>query len=339
MLLQPLPPSAETYAVDQRHEIAAAVAAVGRQWRRMGEDFDASYGRIGPNLLTITDAAQERVLVGAQAYIPAVLAETGQRESVKPRLNVNAASLIGTAGDGMPVESLLYGSVIHAKQLVGVGASPSQALAQSGSWLSTAVGTMLSDTGRASENLASQVRPVTGWVRMLEPPSCGRCVTLAGKFFKRNQGFQRHPRCDCRHIPSTESMAGDLTVDPRAYFDSLDEAGQARLMGSKANAEAVRDFDADIGQIINAYRTKGSVSTAQVYNRTIKYTTEGVTKRGLAYKSMSQAEYMRSQGLTQSGARRPRALKAPRLMPESIAKIATSKADQERLLGLYGWLL
>ena len=107
-------------------------------------------------------------------------------------------------------------------------------------------------------------------------------------------------------------------------------------MGSKSNAAAVRDFDADMTQIINAYR-KGSLKTAQVYGRTVKYTTEGTTRRGLGYKSMSQADYVRAGGAVKGG--RYSALRAPRLMPESIAKISTDKVDQERLLILYGWIL
>ena len=337
MLLQSLPSSAEAYAADQRHEIALAVGAVKSQWRRMGPEFDLSYAGIEGSLLWITDTAQLRVAAGAQSYIPAVLAETGQSRALTARREILPESFIGTAGDGMPTESLLYGAVTHAKARVATGASVTDALLSGGSWLSGAVGTLLSDTGRASENLASSVRPITGWVRMLEPPSCGRCVVLAGKRFKTNQGFLRHPRCDCRHIPASESIAGDLTIDPRAHFDSLDEAGQIRLMGSKDNAAAVRGHDADMTQIINAYRTKGSVTTAQVYGKTIEYTTEGTTRRGLAYKSMSQADYIRAGGVVKNG--RYSALKAPRLMPESIAKIATDKVDQERLLILYGWIL
>lgn len=343
VLSQSLPSSAEQYGRDQRAEIGAAVSAVLRQWRRMGEDFDSSYALIEPSLLQITDVAQSRIAVAAEEYIPAVLAETGQSRSVAPRFNVNVLSLVGTTGDGLTTEGLLYGAVIHAKQLVGAGASASQALGSSSSWLSTSVGTLLSDTGRASEGLATAARPVTGWVRMLEPPSCGRCVALAGKFFKRNAGFQRHPKCDCRHIPSTESVAGDFTVDPRAYFDSLDEAGQAHMVGSIANARAVREFDADPSQLINSYRkaTGGpsSMQTAQVYGRDVKYTTEGTTRRGLAHKSMAHAGYARQQTNVRLKGERYFRARSPRLMPESIAKIATNKADEKRLLGLYGWLL
>ncbi|MET0887562.1 MAG: hypothetical protein ABWX92_14060 [Mycetocola sp.] len=338
VLRQALPSSAEAYAAEQRLEITAAVAAVKRQWSRMGDDFDVSYRLIEPTILRITDLAQARIAAGAQEYIPAVLEETGQRRSIATAFDVDAGSLVGTAGDGMPTESLFYGAVTHAKSLVGAGASTSQALASSASWLSTATGTLLSDTGRGSERLATMARPVTGFVRMLTPPSCSRCVILAGKRVKSSTPFLRHPGCDCRHIPASESVAGDLTVDPGAYFDSLDEAGQIKLAGSRANAEAIHDHGADMNQIVNAYR-KGSVRSAQVFGKSIKYTTAGATRRGVGYKAMSRAGYaskptdVRVAGVRYSQAR------APRLMPETIATIATDRVDQERLLRLYGWVL
>lgn len=336
MPVQTLPRSAESYAREQRTEIGAAVGAVRRQWRRMGEEFDPSYRVIEPTLLAITGEAQRRIAESAQAYVPRVLADTGQDSAVEPRLTVRASSLVGVSGDGLATEGLLYGAVTHAKALVGQGQSAAQALMASSQWLTTAVGTLLSDTGRASERLAMMARPVSGYVRMLNPPSCGRCVILAGKRFAVNAGFQRHPGCDCRHIPASESVANDLRVDPQAYFDSLDEKAQARLMGSKANAEAVREFGADMGQIINAYRTAGSVQTAQVMGQTVKLTIEGTTRRGMGYKAMKEAGYVVE--MERRNGRYFR-LKAPRIMPETIAKIATDRADQERLLRLYGWIL
>jgi len=293
----------------------------------MGTEFDASYSRIEPTLLTIADVAQAKIATAAQAYIPAVLAETGQTRAVEPRLEVRALSLVGVAGDGLPTDGLLYGAVTHAKEMVGTGMTAPQALASSSAWLSTAFGTLLSDTGRSSENLAMQARPVTGYVRMLNPPSCGRCVILAGKRSGSSTAFARHPGCDCRNIPASESVAGDLTVDANSYLDSLDEAGLRKALGSRANAQAYID-GADTNQLINAYRRKlltngtytGGVRSAQVYGRGVKYTTEGTTRRGFA-------------GARMAGR------KAPRLMPESIAAISTSNADQERLLRLYGWVL
>lgn len=329
MALQALPRSAEQYARDQRLEIEAAVSAVRRQWRHMGTEFDASYAVIAPTLLQITDRAQERIALAAQDYVPAVLAETGQDRAVEPRLRVRAASLVGVSGDGLTTDGLLYGAVIHAKQLVGDDWPAVQALASSAKWLSTAVGTLLSDTGRASEKLGMMARPVTGYVRMLQAPSCGRCVILAGRRSRSSQPFLRHPRCDCRNIPASESVAGDLTVDSRAYLESLDDQGLARALGSKANAQAFRD-GADQNQIVNAYRRKmlsdgtytGGVRSAQVYGRSVRYTTEGTTKRGRAFRGMAGT----------------RVAQSPRLMPESIAQIATDDADRVRLLRRYGWI-
>lgn len=193
MLTQSLPSSAEAYAADQRLEIQAALAAVKRQWRRMGDDFDQSYAALEPTLLTVVGTAQGRVAAGAADYVPAVLAETGQRAAVEPFARVRVDALVGVAGDGRPVDSLLYEAVIGAKVRVASGASTLEALRAQGQWLTQAVGTLLSDAGRASESLHMGVRPVTGYVRMLNAPSCSRCVVLAGRWYRKNAGFARHP--------------------------------------------------------------------------------------------------------------------------------------------------
>jgi len=332
VLMQQVPRSAEVYAREQRAQIKAAVAATLRQWSRMGTEFDASYLAIEPTLLAITTVGQQRIAAGAQSYIPAVLAETGQDASTFAAVRTGA--LVGVAGDGRPVDSLLYGAVTHAKSkmtnspifdedtgtLLGFepGMSPAMALRSASSWLSTTVGTLLSDTGRQSESLAMGVRPVTGYVRMLNPPSCSRCVVLAGKWFRKNEGFSRHPKCDCRHIPSSESMAGDLTVDPRSYFDSLTKTEQDATFGS-AGGEALRS-GADVSQVVNARR---GMRSAQLGGRSVLTTTEGTTRRGAARLAMGQ-RYSRTA--------------RPRLMPETIQQLATDKADYLRLLSLHGYM-
>jgi hypothetical protein len=192
-----------------------------------------------------------------------------------------------------------------------------------------AVGTLLSDTGRQSESLAMGVRTVTGYVRMLNPPSCSRCALLAGKWYRKNTGFRRHPGCDCRHIPSSESVAGDLTVDPNVYFDSLGKAEQDRVF-TKAGAEAIRS-DANINQVVNARR---GMQSAQVGGRQILATTEGTTRRGVAYQSLSTSK---ATDVKVAGQRYSRASR-PRLMPETIQAIATDRDDYLRLLAVNGYL-
>lgn len=333
MALQSLPPSAEEYAASNTREIGAAVAAVERVWSRMDSaDFDGSYAALEPTLLAVLDTAQERASAAATAYVPQVMVDLGlPLPAAAYRLRPGA--LVGTTGDGLTTEGLAYRAVIGAKRAVAGGLDPAAALAQSGRFLTSATGTLLSDTGRSAERVAGGARGVDVWVRMLTPPSCGRCVILAGQFSGR-EPFLRHPRCDCRAIPMSENVAGDLLTDPHAYFDGLDDAALARVLGSKANAEAFR-MGADQYQLVNAYRR--GVRSAQVYGRNVKYTTEGTTRRGLAYSRMRQAGYVRAQGEAKVG--RYMALRAPRLMPESIFQIATDPADAQRLLRLYGWIL
>jgi len=348
--MQTLPPTAEAYALDQRREIAAAVAAVRRLWRRMGDDFDGSWAHIGPQMLAVTDIAQERVAVGALEYVPAVLEDTGQVQAVRAVATPQPRSLVGVAGDGRPVSGLLYEAVVGAKTAIRDGASAAQALAQRGQWLTMATGTLLSDTGRQAESLGMGVRPVSGYVRMLTPPSCSRCVVLAGRWYRKSAGFARHPGCDCRHIPSSESVGGEMTVDPRAHFDSLDVAGQDATFG-KAGADAIRE-GADIGQVVNARRgvslagqtsttsremwvrkpdgsvvwesrtvnvTRRQAQATQVGGRNVLTTTEGTTRRGQASRAATGR-------------------RGARLMPETISQVATDREDYLRLLRVNGYI-
>jgi hypothetical protein len=330
-MLQTLPPTAQRYGRTQRREIAAATSAALRLWGRMGPEFDGSYALIERQLWAVMDTAQERVTAGALEYIPAVLDETGQRNP-DPDYEVPVRTLVGTAGDGLGTDTLAYGAVIHAKSAMLDGATAPQALANGGRFLSTAVGTLLSDTGRTAEKMASQARRVTGYVRMLEPPSCSRCVILAGKWSRRQEAFDRHPKCDCRNIPASESVASDLAVDPRAYFDSLDDDGLTKAFGSKVNAQAYKD-GADFNQLVNAYRRSGSVAKAQEYGRSVKYSYEGITRRGQAYFRMSSMAANQRRD-----ARGRNIVVTRRLMPESIYSIAKDRADAQRLLRLYGWI-
>lgn len=335
-MAQALPRSAERYATDQRRIIAATVAEVSRLWRRMGTDFDASWATIESSVLAAMDRAQYDITAGALAYIPDVLAETGQRVG-DLTYDIPTATLVGTAGDGFGTDSLAYEAVIGAKTAVANGSSSTGALLQAGRFLSVAMGTALSDTGRTAEKMAGHSRGVGGYVRMLEPPSCGRCVILAGKRSRSSVAFLRHPKCDCRNIPAAESVAGDLTVDPHEYLDGLSDEQLARTLGSRANAQAWRD-GADPNQLINAYRRGGDVRTAQSYSGKVRYTTEGMTRRGIAHRAMRRAGYARKQDDVRLGGGRYFRARTPRLMPETIYRIATDRADAVRLLRLYGWL-
>ncbi|MCM0622709.1 hypothetical protein [Nocardioides bruguierae] len=141
-------------------------------------------------------------------------------------------------------------------------------------WIELSAATVLADTARAAESAATvSHREIDGYVRMLNLPSCARCAVLAGRFYRWNDGFERHPGCDCRHIPVSETAAGDLTVDSTAYFESLPTAqtlearhpdltvAQRRKQGLLSQediftvdgARAIRD-GADLTRVVNARR-------------------------------------------------------------------------------------
>lgn len=333
-MLQQLPEAALRYSRQQRIEIQAALAATKRLWRRVGPDFDSSYARIEPALLAVLFTVQERVAAGALEYVPTFLEDAG-RDVPAAAYKSSGARFVGVAGDGLPVASMAYGAVIQAKQAVAGGLDVASALAQGGRHLTLTSGTMLSDTGRAAEKVSGGAHRVKHWTRMLNPPSCGRCVILAGKVTSHQTPFLRHPGCDCRNVPSTEDTGADSRTDPKAYLSELSSAEQDRILGSKANGQAFRD-GADTNQLINAYRKSGAVRSGQVNGQLVKYTREGTTRRGRAYWEMSQAGYVKDQGVFRDGSKYVR-LKSPRLMPETIYSIAKDPADAKRLLKLYGW--
>jgi hypothetical protein len=211
--------------------------------------------------------------------------------------------------------------------------SARQALADAGRWIELAAASTVIDTARAAESAAMVQRPwVDGYVRMLNPPSCSRCITLAGKFYRWNEGFSRHePTCDCRHIPASEEgeRYGSLLTNPNLYFDSLDRAEQDRIF-TKTGAEAIRD-GADVSQVVNARR---GMKTAQVFGRDVVITNEGTTRRGFAY---SRLPGNRDDDKRAKGERYFRT-QTVRLMPETLYEIATDRADAVRLLRLHGFL-
>ncbi|MEV8269143.1 hypothetical protein AB0P19_02275 [Microbacterium oleivorans] len=248
-----LPQSAVDHYQQQQLIAVAAAENVTRMWAAMSNDFDTSWATIAAPVTETVSAAQAAAAATGAGYVAAVLEETDVDApavaTVAPR------AFAGVAPDGRQLTTLLQGSTIRAKEGVAAGLAPELALAAAGGWLQDVVLDSVRSANRAAVAAAITVRPaVQGWVRMLNPPSCKFCITLAGKWFRWNEGFKSHTHCDCRHIPAQESAAGDLTVDPYAYFRSLDGKAQDRLFG-KADAQAIRD-GGDIYRVVNT-RSRG----------------------------------------------------------------------------------
>lgn len=224
--------TADLYTTLQQYQLLL-LAAGRRLWSRMLPDaFDVSWAQIGPQLVAFTAGAQLAAATAATEYVPAVLAETGQPD--RPDARVRPQAFSGVASDGRSLAGLLQGSVVAAKRAVAAGASPPMALDGGERWLEQALQTAVTDAARDATAAEIAVRQGLGWVRMVNPPCCSRCAVLAGKWYRWSDGFLRHPRCDCLHIPSRENLAGDFTTDPaelvrRGLVNDLSRDQRARL--------------------------------------------------------------------------------------------------------------
>lgn len=244
--------------------IAETAAAADAAWRRIDpDDIAATWAAQVPELTAAVTVAQRAAVVAADQYVDTALAAQGTATATNGAVS---ASLAGVASDGRRLDTLVANPAFTALRAIAGGVATPEALTIGHAALARIVVTQVADIGKIADGLAVTARRRTGFVRMLTPPSCSRCAVLAGRPYRWNEGFLRHPRCDCVHIPAAEAIAGDLTTDSDAYFASLTETEQNRIFTS-GGAQAIRD-GADIGQVVNARRGMTPVGTTFERSRT-----------------------------------------------------------------------
>ncbi|QLQ37981.1 hypothetical protein [Micromonospora robiginosa] len=271
---------------------------LARLWRRVdGQAIAGSWQASLPAAVQVLSTGQALAAAAATVYVDDALEAQGLTGATEGRLQV--AAFAGVASDGRDLAGLLYQPAVTALTGIRQGATVGRALAGGQLALDAIARTQVADAGRAADQVALVTRPdCGGYVRLLVGRSCSRCVILAGRWYRWNAGFRRHPRCDCRHIPSREDRAGDLRTDPREYFASLPREEQDRAF-TAAGAAAIRD-GADLAKVVNARRG------TQVAGGRL-FTTEAAGRR-------------------------------PRLMPEQIYRDARDRKDAIRLLRLHGYI-
>jgi len=316
-------PAADGHYLAMLRLAATVLRLVRRGWATVNPlDIAASWDRaLAGILVDFTALQREAAALGSEMVADAL---TQQQLRTRPEGRFQPDSLVGWASDGRPLESLLATPAGVALDALKDGMAPADALNAGRVSVERIARTQIADAGRVAAGVEVAVRPRTGWVRMLTPPSCSRCLVLAGKFYRWSDGFDRHPNDDCVSIPSAEDRGNDLRTDPDAYLKSLSKAEQDKLLGA-ANAQAWRD-GADLNQVVNARR---GMQNTQAFGQDVQITTEGTTTRGFA-----------GQRLISQGARvtRQRA-QTPRLTPESIYKAAKDRDDALRLLRRFGYIL
>lgn len=288
-------------ATHARRQVALAKRAAretARLWARVDRQaIGPSWAASLPAAVQVLGSAQALAAAASGAYLDDLLAEYGLDTDAEGRIRADAFA--GVASDGRGLAGLLYQPAITALTALKGGASESRAVAAGRFTADMIVRSQVADAGRVADGVALAVRPqLTGYVRMVVGGTCSRCLILAGRVYRWNQGFQRHPRCDCRHIPAPEDVAGDLRTDPRAAFEAMDATEQERVFG-QAGAEAIRD-GADMARVVNARRGMQVVGKR-------RFTTEAAGRR-------------------------------PRLMPEQIYADARDRDDAIRLLRLHRYI-
>ena len=308
--------------------------AASPSWRAQYEE------NVAPSLTATVVAAQMLAARESDAYVGDILRELDLGSRPAPIGNLVPEGFVGVSGDGLPVGTLLEQAVRHAGErynsLRGESRQADLALAQQAlddtqEFVDGVIETILADTARAAEEAAMAQREwLVGWIRQAEPGACSRCIILSGRFYLFSEGFLRHPRCRCTHLPAPDDRSPDgrrardaliAAESPESHFDALTEVEQDRVFGA-AGAQAIRD-GADIARVVNARRgmstaqNGGRLRRVRLNGRDVYVTTEGTTRRG------------RTAGQ----------VRGVRLMPESILEIANGDVGERiRLLRLHGYI-
>lgn len=313
--------AALSYKKRSKQAAAEAERSARSLWGRVdrGRILD-SWKMLVPSLLQLIMTAQVEAAVASTPYVDEAVRVQGAGE---PAIGeILPFALPGWASDGRPLDSLLLSPAFTAIDALNRGATVPRALSFGLAHAQMIAATQVSDAFRNAATITSTTRQVTRYVRAITPPSCSRCIILAGadQFWKSD--FKRHPRCNCISVPVVGDPREDLITDPKAYFDHLSTAEQDRIF-TKAGAQAIRD-GADIARVVNARRKAAGMSGAA----------EGQRNR-LRRRTVAGQDLFTTAELT---ARGTNGRQIVRLMPESIYEIAKDPADAVRLLKLHRYI-
>lgn len=297
-----------------------------RLWLRVdtGSLVD-SWSTLVPALFATIVGAQLLAGRDAEGYVDGVLIAQGLRTGSDGAFAPD--SLLGVAADGSDLMRTLMWPAWAAMGAVVAGAPIGRARAAGLAAAELTAMTQVQDAFRVSAGAAAVTRPaVRTWVRALSPPSCSRCIVLAGSY-SWSTAFQRHPRCDCVAIPSGRGSEADFSsTDPMAYFDAMSREEQDQVFGA-AGAEAIRD-GADMGRVVNARRKAAGISTAADANVDL------LRRQGILDDVVAADGRITFAG-TSDMDRRDRRV---RVMPETIYRVARDREHAIDLLRANGFI-
>lgn len=311
-------------ALSYKRRTEQAAASVEREARRLWGQVDpsrilGSWRLLAPALVAAIMAQQAEAGTAAALYVDQAL--RAQNVDAPELGEVNPFGLVGWASDGRPLDTLLLSPAFTAIQALQQGATLTRSLSLGQAHTQMIASTQVADAYRVATSVAGTTRQVRYYVRAITPPSCSRCIILAGDDIWWQTDFKRHPRCRCVSVPADDPRS-DLITDPKGYFDSLSEAEQDRIF-TKAGAQAIRD-GADMGRVVNARRKASGLSGAA----------EGQRRR-LRRVNVYGADMFITSELTLYGTH---GQKLVRMMPETIYERAKDHEDAIRLLKVHGYI-
>jgi hypothetical protein len=182
----------------------------------------------------------------------------------------STAAILDEQGIDAPPE----GQVGAAALLTGRGASGLINSTRSAAAFDRLIASLVQDVGRTAAAVDITSRPaLSGYVRSLNPPSCGRCAILAGRVYRYSTGFQRHPGCDCLMTPTTLAAGQDLVTDP------TDLLANGQIRGLSKGDLAALDHGADLGQVVNVRKKQAGLTVgSSVLERAGRLTPQGILR-------------------------------------------------------------
>lgn len=303
-----------------------ALRAARKAWRKVDENnIEASWTLASRDFIDLMASIQAKTAELAVDCTVAALAEQG--DYVEPHGFVNTALFgDGYAPSGIRLSDYFRSPVLDVLHAIKQGASPTHAIQFGMKQLGTITVLLVDDTERSAAGVSITQREDVGYVRVESADCCDRCMILAGKYYRYNEGFLRHPHCHGRHLPvkgkAQAERSGWLT-DPMEGFKALSREEQDRRFG-KANAQAIRD-GADIFQVVNSRRGIQGLGARMGRSRDTVFmtTSEGTTRYG--WSNMLAAQQGRKQ--------------KRRLTPEGIYSLARSREEAIRLLEREGYII
>lgn len=271
---------------------ALTVAAVMRAWSRVDtDDLRVAWQREITQLEPMLTEAQVSAARAGSSYISTAVVESSGVWRA-PKAFVDPRGFSGLTAQNIPWPAVLSLPVVTTLTSIKRGADIEDAMRSGQHQLKRIVTTELTDAARTAAGADIATRAGVGYIRLVNHPACRDCMILAGKFFRWNEGFLRHPNCQCVHVPATGQAveAGEAEgyfTDPYKQFDSLSRDEQDRIFGA-ADAQAIRD-GSDIYRVVNAeYGTSAAGDTTTSLSD--QYGTGRLTPEGIYKQASNRAE-------------------------------------------------